>query len=100
MTGWPWWSGSVPTSLRHPRAPRRRRPRCAALGVDISAEELFAELSDAWAELRGIWDDGRGFGEIRQRWLERAAGLGRTVAVQTGGATVEGTFDTSMRQAA
>ena len=32
----------------------------AALGVRISAEELFAELSDAWAELRGIWDNGRG----------------------------------------
>src|SRR6266853_1296383 len=34
----------------------------AAIGVDIGAEELFAELSDAWAEFRGIWDKGRGFG--------------------------------------
>jgi BirA family biotin operon repressor/biotin-[acetyl-CoA-carboxylase] ligase len=30
----------------------------AALGVHIGAEELFATLSDAWAELRGIWDTG------------------------------------------
>ena len=66
----------------------------AALGVHIGAEELFAALSDAWAEFRGIWDHGRGFGEIRRLWLERAAGLGQPVAVQTGGATVEGTFDT------
>jgi BirA family biotin operon repressor/biotin-[acetyl-CoA-carboxylase] ligase len=66
----------------------------AALGVQIGAEELFAELSDAWAEFRGIWDQGRGFGEIRRLWLERAAGLGQPVAIQTGGATVEGTFDT------
>lgn len=66
----------------------------AALGVRISAEELFAELSDAWAELRGIWDNGRGFGEIRERWLGRAAGLGEKVAIQAGGATLEGTFDT------
>ena len=65
----------------------------AALGVHIGAEELFAELSDAWAEFRGIWDDGRGFGEIRRLWLERAAGLGQPVAIQTGGSTVEGTFD-------
>src|ERR1700731_4011972 len=65
-----------------------------ALGVDIGAEELFAELSDAWAEFRGIWDRGRGFGEIRRLWLERAAGLGQPVAVHTGGATVAGTFDT------
>jgi BirA family biotin operon repressor/biotin-[acetyl-CoA-carboxylase] ligase len=64
-----------------------------ALGVDIGAEELFAELSDSWAEFRGIWDQGRGFGEIRRLWLERAAGLGQPVAIHTGGATVEGTFD-------
>jgi BirA family transcriptional regulator, biotin operon repressor / biotin---[acetyl-CoA-carboxylase] ligase len=66
----------------------------AALGVHIGAEELFAELSDAWAELRALWDNGRGFGEIRRLWLERAAGLGQPVAVHTGGSTVEGTFDT------
>ena len=66
----------------------------AALGVNIGAEELFATLSDAWAEFRGLWDDGRGFGEIRRLWLERAAGLGQKVTVQNGGSTVEGTFDT------
>ena len=48
----------------------------AALGVDVGAEELFAALSDAWTEFRGLWDRGRGFDEIRRRWLERAAGLG------------------------
>jgi BirA family transcriptional regulator, biotin operon repressor / biotin---[acetyl-CoA-carboxylase] ligase len=66
----------------------------AALGVHIGAEELFAELSDAWAEFRGLWDNGRGFGEIRRLWLERAAGLGQPVAIHSGGSTVEGTFDT------
>jgi BirA family biotin operon repressor/biotin-[acetyl-CoA-carboxylase] ligase len=66
----------------------------AALGVHVGAEDLFAVLSDSWAEFRGIWDNGRGFGEIRRVWLERAAGLGQPVAVQTGGTTVEGTFDT------
>jgi BirA family biotin operon repressor/biotin-[acetyl-CoA-carboxylase] ligase len=64
-----------------------------ALGVQIGAEELFAVLSDAWAEFRGIWDLGRGFGEIRRRWLARAAGLGQPVAIHTGGSAVEGTFD-------
>src|SRR6202171_5829817 len=66
----------------------------AALGVNIGAEELFAVLSDCWVEFRGIWDQGRGFGEIRRLWLERAAGLGRRVAIHTGGAIVEGIFDT------
>src|ERR1700677_330916 len=66
----------------------------AALGVHIGAEELFSELSDAWTEFRGIWDDGRGFAEIRRLWLERAAGLGQAVAIRAGGTAVEGTFDT------
>jgi len=66
----------------------------AALGVHIGAEELFATLSDAWAEFRGIWNNGHGFDEIRRLWLARAAGLGEPVAIQAGGSAVEGTFDT------
>jgi len=66
----------------------------AALGVHIGAEELFATLSDSWAEFRGIWDRGRGFGEIRRLWLQRAAGLGQPVAIQAGSSTVQGIFDT------
>jgi BirA family biotin operon repressor/biotin-[acetyl-CoA-carboxylase] ligase len=66
----------------------------AALGVHIGAEELFATLSDTWAEFRGIWDGGRGFAEIRRLWLERAAGLGQPVAIRTAGAPIEGIFDT------
>ena len=66
----------------------------AALGVHIGAEELFAAQSDAWVEFRGIWDNGRGFGEIRKLWLERAFGVGEPVAIQTGTTKVEGTFDT------
>jgi BirA family transcriptional regulator, biotin operon repressor / biotin---[acetyl-CoA-carboxylase] ligase len=65
-----------------------------AIGVDVGAEELFSELSDGWAEYRAIWNDGRGFGDIRKAWLERAAGLGQSVAIKSGGALIEGTFDT------
>ena len=65
-----------------------------ALGIQVGAEELFHALSDAWVEFRGIWDNGRGFAEIRKRWLEHAAGLGEKVAIHTGAATVEGIFDT------
>src|SRR5438067_8945009 len=59
-----------------------------ALVIHVGAEELFAELSDSWAEFRGIWGLGRGFGEIRRLWLERAAGLGQPVAIHMGTATV------------
>src|SRR5215470_1159739 len=65
-----------------------------ALGIHIGAEELFAALSDAWARLRAVWDNGRGFDAIRQSWLERASGLGQQVSVQSGGSTVTGVFET------
>lgn len=66
----------------------------AALGVQISAEELFSALSDAWVEFRGIWDNGRGFAEIRKLWLERAARLGEPIEIHTGTMVLEGIFDT------
>ena len=66
----------------------------ATLGVETSAEQLFLGLSDSWAEYRGIWDEGRGFDEIRRRWLALAAGLGQPVSVHTGQTVVSGIFDT------
>lgn len=65
-----------------------------ALGIDIAAEDLFLALSDAWTEFRGIWDDGRGFGDIRRLWMAAAAGLGQPVAIKSGNAIIEGVFDT------
>ena len=65
-----------------------------ALGIVVTAEALFAALSDSWTEFWGVWDQGRGFGEIRRRWLALATGLGQPVAVQIGSATITGTFDT------
>lgn len=64
------------------------------LGIDVGAEDLFYALSDSWAEYRGIWDNGRGFGAIRSAWLDRAAGLGQPVSIQTGASTISGIFDT------
>ncbi|WP_322517260.1 biotin--[acetyl-CoA-carboxylase] ligase [Rhodopseudomonas palustris] len=64
------------------------------LGVGASAEDVFAALSDSWHEMRGIWDDGRGFAKIRDLWLERAAGLGQTVSIRSGSSVVTGIFDT------
>jgi BirA family biotin operon repressor/biotin-[acetyl-CoA-carboxylase] ligase len=65
-----------------------------ALGIDVSAEELFAALSDGWAEYRDIWNNGHGFADIRKAWLERAAGLGQAVAITSAGGTIEGSFET------
>ncbi len=66
----------------------------AALGVQIGAEELFSALSDSWVEFHGMWDNGRGFSEIRKLWLARATGLGKPVAIKSVNLTIEGTFET------
>lgn len=66
----------------------------SALGVQVGAAELFAALSDAWVEMSGIWNNGRGFADIRKLWLDQAYGLGERVAIQNGAVTVEGVFDT------
>jgi BirA family biotin operon repressor/biotin-[acetyl-CoA-carboxylase] ligase len=64
------------------------------LGIELQAEQLFAALSDSWIEFRNVWDDGRGFAEIRQKWLQGAAGRGQPVSIAAGGSTVTGIFDT------
>lgn len=63
------------------------------IGVDVGAEDLFRTLAEAWVEFRGIWDGGRGFEAIRKLWLDRAAGLGEPVSIQTGGSAISGIFD-------
>ncbi|MBS0529824.1 MAG: biotin--[acetyl-CoA-carboxylase] ligase, partial [Proteobacteria bacterium] len=65
-----------------------------ALGVDVRAEDVFSALSDSWADLFPIWDNGRGFAEIRRLWLDRAAGLGQPVSIRSGTGVITGTFDT------
>ncbi|MHA6684428.1 biotin--[acetyl-CoA-carboxylase] ligase [Mesorhizobium sp. A556] len=65
-----------------------------ALGAECDAETLFLALSDAWSANARLWNDGRGLGAIRERWLARAAGLGGQVAVRLDGKVVRGTFET------
>jgi len=64
----------------------------AALGVSVSAEQVFAALSDAWAWWRPLWNLGRGFPLLRTQWLSRASGLGSRVAIRSGSTVIEGFF--------
>lgn len=64
-----------------------------ALGLDVTAEDVFAALSESWTDLRALWDRGRGFGEIRRLWLSRAKGLGEPVSIRSGTTVIEGLFD-------
>jgi BirA family biotin operon repressor/biotin-[acetyl-CoA-carboxylase] ligase len=56
----------------------------APLTVDSVFQELAARLSNVLA----IWDDGRGFAALRERWLAHALGLGGACQTEQG----EGVF--------
>lgn len=66
----------------------------AELGVGIDAVRLFEALSDAWSSVSRVWNEGRGFKSVRKLWLDRAAGLGETVAVRVGEQVFSGVFET------
>ncbi|GAB1581786.1 biotin--[acetyl-CoA-carboxylase] ligase [Phyllobacterium phragmitis] len=79
---------SHPEDLPYPATSLR------ALGSACDAETLFLALSDSWRENYALWNEGRGVGEIRVRWLERAAGLGGEVAVRVDNRVIRGIFET------
>ncbi len=65
-----------------------------ALGIERSAEDVFAALSDAWVEIFGLWDDGRGVPAVLDQWRQSAAGIGAPVAVSQDGVVRRGIFET------
>ncbi|MCR4265993.1 biotin--[acetyl-CoA-carboxylase] ligase [Nitratireductor sp. ZSWI3] len=64
------------------------------LGYKGDAGDLFLALSDAWVDNIRLWNGGRGLQAIRERWLQRAAGLGAPVSIRVDGRVVRGTFET------
>lgn len=64
------------------------------LGQPVSAEHMFAELSDAWVDVHALWDGGRGLDAIRSQWLAHAAGLGQEITIRTGDTILQGIFRT------
>jgi len=68
----------------------------AALAAFSAADApmLLEFLSERFVEAVRIWNKGRGFSNIRRRWLERAAGVGAPVSVRMAEATLTGIFET------
>lgn len=66
----------------------------SALGVRATAEDVFAELAEAWVSFERNWEGGRGIEATRALWLERATGVGGRVSVRTAGGDVSGVFET------
>ena len=78
----------------HPQDTPYPATSIAELGGRCSAAELFLALSDAWVDNARRWNAGKGLPAIRDRWLERAAGVGSEVAVRLQGDILRGTFET------
>ncbi len=66
----------------------------AATGYAGGPEALLETLSDRLVAAARAWDGGRGFAEVRERWLARAAGLRSEIAAASGGRTLRGVFET------
>ncbi|WP_374620142.1 biotin--[acetyl-CoA-carboxylase] ligase [Devosia sp.] len=79
---------SAPSGLPYPAT------SLAMLGVDASAEQVFAALSDAWVDAFATWTRAGGVEAILARWREAAAGIGGDIAVTQDGEVVRGVFET------
>ena len=75
---------SHPAEARHPAT---SLAACGAIGLDV--DSVLGRLCDRLAAALALWE-GAGFGAIRTRWLDRAAGLGTGIEVAVGGETVAG----------
>src|SRR5690606_3192237 len=78
---------SAPEGLPYPAT------ALATLGTGLTAEPLFAALTDAWVDAIEVWNGGRGVAEILSLWRAAAAGIGAEVAVNRDGDIVRGIFE-------
>jgi BirA family transcriptional regulator, biotin operon repressor / biotin---[acetyl-CoA-carboxylase] ligase len=80
--------------VAHPRGTPFLAASLQGAGIEVDARTVFLALSDAWVDVFGRWNGGRGLATIRERWLDHAAGLGRPIAVNHHGGVVSGVFET------
>lgn len=62
-------------------------------GEVVEAQALFERLAKTMQAEMTLWSRGEGFSKIRQRWLDRALGLGGEIVVNLGERAIEGRFD-------
>jgi BirA family biotin operon repressor/biotin-[acetyl-CoA-carboxylase] ligase len=63
-------------------APKGTPYPVTALGPQFTPDSVLQKLAVSLWHWLEIWDEGRGFQEIRSAWLERAAGVGKEVFVE------------------
>jgi BirA family biotin operon repressor/biotin-[acetyl-CoA-carboxylase] ligase len=74
--------------------PYRATHLSAAAERDVPPEDLFGALAEAVDLWTRRWRRGGGFAQIRDAWLDRAAGIGTPVEIVQHEAILRGTFET------
>jgi BirA family biotin operon repressor/biotin-[acetyl-CoA-carboxylase] ligase len=76
----------------HPRGLGRDATHLAAHGWTSSPEEMLLSLDVALGRWLANWNEGAGFGQVREAWLERGGMLGERVSVNAGSTLICGTY--------
>ncbi len=76
----------------HPGDLGRAVTHLAAHGCPTTPERMLEALAVAMETWLGRWNNGAGFGLVREAWLQRAGAVGELMTVNTGRETVEGNF--------
>jgi BirA family transcriptional regulator, biotin operon repressor / biotin---[acetyl-CoA-carboxylase] ligase len=80
--------------ISHPEIARGQAAAdLTAHGLPVDAEALFGRLAVRMDEELSQWDHGRGFAEVRDAWLARAAGVGEPIRVNLAAGSVSGRFE-------
>ena len=78
----------------HPQSTAYPATDLAAAGVRASPDSVFEALTGAMIGRIVQWNRGAGFAIIRNEWLKRASGLGKTVRMALPEGDCEGRFET------
>jgi len=64
----------------------------AAAGISLSPDEALCFLAQTMDDWMNIWDRGRGFAHVRDKWLDHAGPIGEALTVNAGAGPVSGRF--------
>ncbi len=83
----------IGTGINTAVAPSDTGRPVAALGLgQAGTGQLFDALTAAFETWLGRWQEGKGFGSIREVWLSRALALNEPITVSLNGSSIRGKF--------